>query len=154
MVWASRRTSILDPRLWQQIIADDGYQWLPAGKHPMPGDIVAYVDMDAGELLHVGRVAYDIKGAVSHEKYFSCLSAVLRAAVRHENVIIVGRGARFLLPRETGLSVRLIAPKRFRIEQVRKMQGLSARQGRGDRPGTPRFHLAAFSPRREPSAPL
>ena len=65
---------------------------------------------------------------VSHEKYFSCLSAVLRAAVRHENVVIVGRGARFLLPRETGLSVRLIAPKRFRIEQVRKMQGLSTRQ--------------------------
>lgn len=62
MVWASRRTSILDPRLWQRIIADDGYKWLPSGKHPIPGDIVAYVDTDADELLHVGRVAYHVEG--------------------------------------------------------------------------------------------
>lgn len=67
---------------------------------------------------------------VSHEKYFSCLSAVLRAAVRHENVVIVGRGASFLLPREAGLSIRLIAPKRYRTDQVRRLQGMTSDQAR------------------------
>ncbi|HVA48761.1 MAG TPA: cytidylate kinase-like family protein [Pirellulales bacterium] len=67
---------------------------------------------------------------VSHEKYFLRLSAVLRAAVRQENVVIVGRGARFLLPHDKGLSVRLIAPKHFRIEQVRLLQGISLEQAR------------------------
>ncbi|HVA46889.1 MAG TPA: hypothetical protein VNH11_11030 [Pirellulales bacterium] len=62
MVWASRRTSVLDPRLWQQIIDDDGYEWLPKSVFPMPGDVAAYVDLDADELLHVGRVAYHVEG--------------------------------------------------------------------------------------------
>lgn len=67
---------------------------------------------------------------VSHEKYFACLSAVLRAAVRQENVVIVGRGAGFVLPRDKALAVRLIAPKPFRVEQVERQQGVTARQAR------------------------
>lgn len=64
MVWASRRTSILEPSAWQKIIDDDGYRWLPKDQLPMPGDIAAYVDLENEELLHVARVAYLAPGVI------------------------------------------------------------------------------------------
>lgn len=67
---------------------------------------------------------------VSYEKYLICLSAVMRAAARQGNVVIVGRGSQFLLPREEGLSVRVIASQAFRIEQVQRLRGMSAKQAR------------------------
>jgi hypothetical protein len=70
------------------------------------------------------------RAPVSHEKYLICLAAVLRAAVKTENVVVVGRGAPFLLPREQGLIVRIIAAKQFRVEQVQRLRGLGAREAR------------------------
>jgi hypothetical protein len=67
---------------------------------------------------------------VTHEKYLICLSAVMRAAARQGNVVIVGRGSQFLLPREEGLIVRVVAGKAFRIEQVQRLRGMTARQAR------------------------
>jgi len=55
---------------------------------------------------------------VSHERYFACLKRVLKASLERENLVIVGRGAQFLLPRENGLAVRIVAPKDYRIEQL------------------------------------
>ena len=65
---------------------------------------------------------------VNHEKFLICLAAVLRAATRNDNVVVVGRGAHFLLPRAEGLVVRVIAPKQFRAEQVQRVRGLSSRE--------------------------
>jgi cytidylate kinase len=67
---------------------------------------------------------------VSYEKYLICLAAVMRAATRQNNVVIVGRGSQFLLPREEGLSVRVIASKQFRIDQAQRVRDLSAKQAR------------------------
>jgi cytidylate kinase len=55
---------------------------------------------------------------VSHERYFACLKRVLRASLEEDNLVIVGRGAQFLLPRKNGLAVRIVAPKGYRLEQV------------------------------------
>jgi hypothetical protein len=56
-VWASRRTTILEPESWRRILEDDGYRPLLPRESPWPGDIVLYLDQDAnGEILHVGRV--------------------------------------------------------------------------------------------------
>ncbi len=68
--------------------------------------------------------AYDVLGAwmdgqiVTHEKYVACLTRVVRAAGRRGKVIFVGRGAQFLLPRETGLAVRLVAGEKFRVQRL------------------------------------
>lgn len=70
------------------------------------------------------------RAPVSHEKYLICLSAVLRTAIKSESIVVVGRGAPFLLPREHGLTVRIIAPKQFRVEQARHLRGLTAREAR------------------------
>jgi cytidylate kinase len=62
---------------------------------------------------------------VTHDKYVACLGRVVLAAVRHGNVVLVGRGAQFMLPREKGLAVRLIASRKYRIEQMIGREGLS-----------------------------
>jgi hypothetical protein len=74
---------------------------------------------------------YDVLGTwmdrkiITHDKYVACLGRVVLAAVRHGNVVLVGRGAQFILPREKGLAVRLIAPRKYRVERIIEREGLS-----------------------------
>jgi cytidylate kinase len=74
---------------------------------------------------------YDVLGTwmdrqvVTHDKYVAHLGRVILAAARRGNVVLVGRGARFLLPREKGLAVRLIASKKYRVEQIVQREGLN-----------------------------
>jgi cytidylate kinase len=70
------------------------------------------------------------RAPVSHEKYVICLAAAMRAVARRGNVVIVGRGSQFLLPRETGLAVRIVASRKFRVEHARRVRGLSAKEAR------------------------
>ena len=62
---------------------------------------------------------------ITHDKYVARLGRVILAAVRHGNVVLVGRGAQFLLPPEKGLAVRIIASQKFRTEQVIQRDELS-----------------------------
>ncbi len=68
--------------------------------------------------------AFDMVGAfldpkiVPHEKYLAHLSRVIRAAARRGNVVLVGRGAQFLLPRENGLAVRIMASMKYRVARI------------------------------------
>jgi cytidylate kinase len=67
---------------------------------------------------------------------FSQLAYVVRmhrlfaAAADRGNVVIVGRGARFMLPREAGFSVRIVAPLRDRINRVVAGRGVSPGEAR------------------------
>jgi cytidylate kinase len=67
---------------------------------------------------------YDVVGVfldpkiVPHEKYLAHLSRVIRAAARHGNVVFVGRGAQFLLPRDNGLAVRIVASMKYRVARI------------------------------------
>ena len=79
---------------------------------------------------------YDIFGTgvdrnvIPHEKYFVCLSRVVEAAARRGNVVLVGRGAQFLLPRDQGLAVRIVASPPYRTEQLMQRHGLDAAKAR------------------------
>ena len=74
--------------------------------------------------------AYDIFGSwldreiISHEKYLTRLSQILLEAARRRKVVIVGRGAQFLLPRDRGFAVRLIASDKYRIQNLMRAHGL------------------------------
>jgi cytidylate kinase len=63
----------------------------------------------------------------SSTAYVHRLHHFLLLAAHHGNVVIVGRGAQFILPPERGLSVRILAPLKFRIEQIRLQQGGSSK---------------------------
>lgn len=77
---------------------------------------------------------YDLLGqwldpkVVPHEKYFVFLTRVIIAAARRGNVVVVGRGANFLLPREGGLAVRIVASEKCRIEKLMLRHEIDAAQ--------------------------
>ena len=73
--------------------------------------------------------AFDMLGAwldrrfIPPEKYVARLRRFVWTAARRGNVIFVGRGVHFLLPRESGLAVRLVAPEKYRVAHVmRRLQ--------------------------------
>jgi cytidylate kinase len=79
---------------------------------------------------------YDVLGSwmdstvIPHETYVSQLSRVILAAARQSNYIFVGRGARFLLPREKVLAVRLVASEGFRLKRIMQYLKLSEADAR------------------------
>jgi hypothetical protein len=62
--------------------------------------------------------------------YVHRLHHLFLAAAQRGDVVIVGRGARFMLPRRAGFSVRIIAPLQERIQQIVARLGLSAGEAR------------------------
>lgn len=64
------------------------------------------------------------------EAYLDHLAKLIEAIGRAGQSVLVGRGAGFLLPRETTLSVRLIAPIRVRSLRLAERMGVSARTAR------------------------
>ena len=60
----------------------------------------------------------------SQPAYLHQLNRLVLLAAVHGNVVIVGRGAGFILPREKGLSVRLIASEESRIDKFAKRKDI------------------------------
>lgn len=79
---------------------------------------------------------YDVLGTwmdnkvVPHETYVAQLSRIILAVAQQSNFIFVGRGARFLLPREKVLAVRLVAPEGFRLRRIMEHNKLSEANAR------------------------
>lgn len=59
---------------------------------------------------------------IPHERYVAKLSRIVMAAARRGKMVLVGRGAWFLLPRDSGLTVRLVAPLDFRIKRIMEVR--------------------------------
>lgn len=57
--------------------------------------------------------------------YFRQLYKVIMSISEHGGVIVVGRGANFILTREQGFSIRVVASLPTRIENLVKFQGFS-----------------------------
>lgn len=80
--------------------------------------------------------AYDTWGPwldpkiIPHEKYFVHVSRVILAAARRGNVVLVGRGAQFLLPPEQGLRVRVVASEKHRLENLMRRHDMTADMAR------------------------
>ena len=65
---------------------------------------------------------------ISSSSYVHHLIEMLLSLASHGECIIVGRGAPHVLPQESTLRVRLVAPRAFRISAIQKMRGLPADQ--------------------------
>jgi AraC-like DNA-binding protein len=68
------------------------------------------------------------KHLVSQAEYVSRLGKLVLLSAQHESSIFIGRGAQFMLPRERGIVVRLIAPEKERLARLAKRSGKSARE--------------------------
>jgi cytidylate kinase len=64
------------------------------------------------------------------EAYLDHLAKLIEAIGRASESVLVGRGAGFMLPRETTLSVRIIAPLRVRALRLAERMGVSVRTAR------------------------
>jgi len=84
----------------------------------------------------VSNWAYDILGPwldhqiVTHEKYMVHLARVVVAAARRGKVVLVGRGGQFLLPRDQGLAVRIIASEKYRVRRIMEKYALGEAQAK------------------------
>lgn len=80
--------------------------------------------------------AYDVLGTwldpkiIPHEKYFVHVARTILNAARRGKLVLVGRGGQFLLPRDQGLAVRIIASEGYRVEQIVRRHNLSAAKAR------------------------
>ncbi len=61
---------------------------------------------------------------VLQDSYVSMLGRVMLLAAFDGQVVIVGRGAHLMLPREHGLRVRVVAPLRSRVGRLQERQRL------------------------------
>ena len=79
---------------------------------------------------------YDLLGpwfdrkVIPHEQYAVRLARIVLAAARQGDVVIVGRGAQFLLPRGAGLAVRIIASEKYRTRRGMEKFGLDETRSR------------------------
>ncbi len=64
------------------------------------------------------------------EAYLDHLAKLIEAVGRAGESILVGRGAGFMLPRSTTLSVRVIAPLKIRAQRLAERMGVSVRTAR------------------------
>jgi len=69
---------------------------------------------------------------VSQAEYVHRLGRMVLLAAQSESTVFVGRGVQFMLPRESGLAVRIVAPREKRILNI--MERLSC-----DRPEAEKF---------------
>jgi cytidylate kinase len=67
---------------------------------------------------------------ISQAEYVSRLGRIVLLAAQHESTVFVGRGAQFILPRNSGVVVRLIAPQKERIRRVEARRGCSQAEAR------------------------
>jgi cytidylate kinase len=75
-----------------------------------------------GELLHpqpIGRAGY-----------LPCLHEILLTLGHQGDVVIVGRGAEYVLPSQFGLRVRMVAPVEERVRRIAKRENLSLKAAR------------------------
>jgi cytidylate kinase len=93
------------------------------------------VVLDAVDEKRIGWFADLLNGWIeghgfSQLSYVNRLGRLFNIAAKHGNVVIVGRGAKFLLPKAAGFSVRIIAPMEFRVEQLVLRQGVTVQEAR------------------------
>ncbi len=101
-----------------------------AEKYGTPRSLLQFVDETEVSWLESLFASWNGKRGLSQEAYVHRLSQLMLLAAHHGNVIFVGRGGRFILPRERGLAVRIIAPFEFRAEQIMLARGISMAEAR------------------------
>ena len=57
------------------------------------------------------------------EEYLRCLRDVVLTLGHHGDVVILGRGAQYLLPAQCALRVRVVAPRALRVQRVADRDG-------------------------------
>lgn len=126
---AEEVAEIVGDRLGWEVL-DKGLVERIAQRYRLDADMLALVDETESNWAHDILGAWLDSRVVPHEKYVVLLGRLVTAAARRGNVVFVGRGAQFFLPAEQGLSVRIVAPQRYRVDHIMRLSGLDAAKAR------------------------
>lgn len=86
-----------------------------------------YVDERTVSWFHEACGKWLDEQLVSQAEFVHRLGKIVLLAAQHESMVFVGRGAQFILPREIGVAVRIIAPQECRVHRVMEQQQCSRR---------------------------
>jgi cytidylate kinase len=95
-----------------------------------PIDVVQGLDELAPSMVQDWLLPLREEYYAPQEAYLDHLAKLIEAIGRAGESILVGRGAGFLLPRETTLSLRVIAPLKVRAVRLAERMGVSVRTAR------------------------
>ena len=98
-----------------------------AQRMEMPADEVRAFDELAPSVVQDWILPLREEHYAPQEAYLDHLAKLVEAIGRAGESVVVGRGAGFLLPRSSTLSVRVVAPLRFRAERLAERLGVSVR---------------------------
>jgi cytidylate kinase len=84
------------------------------------------IDEQARSQLHTFAESFGGSPAITEYGYFRDVTETILLLGAHGRCVIVGRGAAFLLQRETTLRVRLVGERPERVRAVAETRGLSA----------------------------
>jgi len=113
----------LAPLLGMDILGSEIIQWI-AESARMSEKVVG--TLDEKETSKLNSWLDSLFGEhFSPDDYFLHLTRVVGTVGKHGNAILLGRGAQYILPRETTFRVRIIAPLDIRIEKAMKTTGQS-----------------------------
>jgi cytidylate kinase len=96
----------------------------------LPIDDVKALDEQAPSVVQDWLLPLREEYYAPQEAYLDHLAKLIEAIGRAGESILVGRGAGFMLPRETTLSVRIIAPLHVRAQRLAERMGVSLRTAR------------------------
>jgi len=101
-----------------------------AHRMQLPIDEVRALDEQAPSMVQDWLLPLREEYYAPQEAYLDHLAKLIEAIGRAGESILVGRGAGFMLPRETTLSLRVIAPLKVRAQRLAERMGVSVRTAR------------------------
>jgi cytidylate kinase len=101
-----------------------------AHRMEVPIDDVRALDEQAPSVVQDWLLPLREEYYAPQEAYLDHLAKLIEAIGRAGESILVGRGAGFMLPRETTLSLRVIAPLKVRAQRLAERMGVSVRTAR------------------------
>lgn len=96
-----------------------------AERYGMPRDMLDIVDETKANWFHDVLGSFIDARVISHDSFVVHMERITYVAALHGNVIFVGRGAQFVLPRGNGLTVRIVAPKERRTEEMMRRKNIA-----------------------------
>ncbi len=92
--------------------------------------VMERIEKGSHNSLHEAILLSLERGYPGHHVYFKHMAALVSSLGLEGRVILVGRGAHFLLPPEAGLRVRCVAPWEKRVEEIRRRHQCSLTEAR------------------------
>jgi cytidylate kinase len=101
-----------------------------AHQENLPRIALEFVDERAVSWFHEVFGKWLDRQLVSQAEYVSRLGQLLLLTALHESTVFVGRGAQFMLPRQCGLNVRVIAPLKQRVHSIMERRHCTEREAK------------------------